>query len=384
MRKIYLVVVSLIMAFATLFCGCSCNGDLILEFTNAFTGGDNSLVGETLVYKVQNKDKYGTEFNKDAQITKDIVDYAYNGTYTLTWEQIGQLPEKTEFLENSISSNIVNPKESTHYYKLTSKLELTTSYYSVNGKKPEPTELAQDPTAIKEYIYTDTYFCVRGKSYAPIYSETDAFYSNISYFEAGKNYEAFAAIEFTTNKAYTEYNENSYKMSVRINKAPDYTTTIYDYSFRTVIDNAQLIFLLRNINFAQNSTITLPTVSYTYGKAKELTVIDRGANQAYYDNPLHPDNGEDGFFLKVNGAPMLNQSETGVQYKIPTKKIGFYVNDRMAAGTEQTLLIQTEAYGDLAMRALPLEYVQPICTNRTFKSLGVMQFNLIEVITTNS
>ncbi len=379
MRKLFISVISVILGCCMLFGGCSCTSMPTLSFTEGFLGNDKTTIKETLIYSVKNEDNFGTEFKKDSAITDALIKYDYQGTFELTWESIKTIPypedlknpkpeELSGLLGNVISSNVMDVY-ATNYYKLTSKLELTASYPTINGK------VNQEKPVVTDVIQTETYFANRIDSFAPIYTETVANYTNIII--VGDS----AGVTFSNYSAYTEYSKKSYTIHTKVGKETTFTSNKYDYSYKTVIDNAQLLFLIRNLDFSRSNTLSLPTVSYQYGEAVNLTIKSRSGSQVEYLNPAHADfdtNSTD--VLKYNGALMTAEADQ-VLYKVPAQRIGFLVDSTTAAGVEQTVFVQSKVAGDLSHTALPLQYVCPLTTLNTYQSLGVLSYKLMEIRT---
>lgn len=379
MKKLLISVLSLGLCAVMLFGGCSCVGAPILSFNENFLGSaTDKATKETLIYKVENVDSFGTEFKKDPSITSSVIEYSYNGTFEITWESIKSLPypddvnnpkpeEVSGLLGNVIPRNVIDVNAQ-NYYKLTSKLELTASYPTINGKVPEK------PTCT-DVIKTETYFANRIDSYAPIYTETVANYTNVVMVGG------YAGVTFTEYSAYTEYKKESYIVHTKIDKETKFTSTEYAYSYRTAIDNAQILFLIRNIDFSKSNTVYIPTVSYQYGESQNLAFKKRTGSQVVYDNPAHAEfDSNASSTIKYNGN-LLTANPDAKEIKISVDRIGFLVDSTTSAGIEQTVLVQNNAIDGLPNTALPMQYVEPLITLNTYQSLGVLSYTLTEIIT---
>ena len=341
-----------------------CTQAIELEFSEAFLGKDTSLISETLVFDVKNEDSFGTEFKKDAKITDELIEYSFEGTYTMHWEELAVMPQSSTLLNKPIKSDII-PSVNAGFYKLTTSLEITANYYSLQGEEKNDTK--------NDFIKTETYFAPQTSAFAPIYSETDADYTFISI----KNQSPL--IYRTKYSCYTTYNTTTYTINKKINSATNYSSQVYKYNIRTLIDNAQLIFLLRNTDLSVDNTTIIPTVSMQYGKSVDLEVKNKNISSVYYSNPNNQENKN---ILTINGVP-FDDSLNSAECKIPVNRYAFKSANNKSAGTEKTLFIQNTKVGNLPMRATPVQYIEPICDLTSFLSLGVMTYTLRSIQTIN-
>ena len=356
MKKLTLSLISLIVCLCFMLSGCS--KPAILSFSQAYLGDNTNTIKEQLTYQVKYQQNFGTEFTKDTSITSDIIDFDYQGTYTLSWEATSSLPEKSSLFEKTISGNVASLEKNT-FYLLKSNLQITATYNKINNQVPEV-------TTYEDYILTETYFVSRNNSFAPIHSETDAKYSFIA--TSG----SVATIGQTNYSFYVTYNKDFYTTYTKLKDDQDFTKQTHKYNYRTIIDNNQLIFLLRNLTIETDDTAELLAVSMQYGQPTELTIKNRGGSQIRYAQ---------GETLTINGTAFDSQDQNTTEERVPVNQLGFLVNSIQGAGKEQIVFIQSGKAGNLPNTALPIQYIQPLVAQTSYKSLGVMSYKLVDIVT---
>lgn len=355
-------IIALIIAAASVFSllgGCA-SGRSPLTFNNAFHGGGDTgsrdadpKVGyeETLVYDVfANASDY--QYKKDSTLTDDIIKYEITGSYTVTLKVLSDLDEETK---TKFTTDITKP-DGAAVYSLKTELKLTAKY---SGKA----EFTHD-----DKITSETYFYPFTESFMPLYSKTDSEYVNVS---AGNGSAALSVI-----KSFSEiiYRSSSYTVNSRAIQYPsdgeardlaetELKTSEHKYSSKTVIDNAQLFFALRNVKVDVDGTYTLPVVSSAYGDPTDLAV----KNLQEFD--------DDAAF-----------SYKGTDYsgKVKVKELAYYVNSQNTTGSRQFVYIQKAAVKDgdntvVENRALPVKMVFPMIAYGSFSRLGSLVYKLTSV-----
>lgn len=361
-----IICLALASAFALgIFGGCG-NKKSPLSFNNAFSLYSTEDVGytdkdpsvgykEKLSYSVKNSDK-DYPFKKDNSISNEEITFSLEGTYTAALEVIAGFPAE-------ISTDIVKPDTAAVYHYTT---EFNVSVDYTFPKNPENNYSHDD------VIKTETYFLPFGESFVPVYSKAENDYTNVN----------LSSSKFCLAvKSRTEvfYNSASYTMSTR---AVEYKTTdtaknlddcelktnSYEYSAKTVIDNSQLIFALRNINLAVDATYIVPTVAAVYGEATDLIV----KNKQEFTEHIS------GVGYKLNGA------EKTVDGDIALKEMTYSVNSTKNSGTSQYVYVQKGAVknGDevlLPSIAVPYRIVSPLIGYGSFTYLGSLVYSLTGV-----
>lgn len=357
-KRIIALIIAAVTAFSLLG-GCS-SGRGTLTFNNAFHGGGDTGsrdadpgVGyrETLVYNVfASENEY--QYKKDSSLTDDVIKYDINGTYTVVLSVLSDLDDSTKA---KFSTDIQKP-EGSAVYSLKSELKLTAKY---SGK----TEFTHE-----DVITSETYFFPFTESYMPLYSRTDSEYAIVS---AGNGNSALLVVKSFSeviyrNSSYTvktgavQYSANG---EVKDITAEDTKSTDHNYSAKTVIDNAQLFFALRNVKVDVDGTYTLPTVSSAYGDPTDLAV----KNMQEFDDDATFD---------YNGTPYSG--------KVKVKELAYYVNSQNNTGARQFVYIQKTAVknGDVTVaenHALPVKMVFPMIAYGSFSRLGSLVYKLSSV-----
>ena len=139
-----------------------------------------------------------------------------------------------------------------------------------------------------------------------------------------------------------------------------------DYTYKTVIDNAQLLFAIRNIDIQQEQAIQIPVVSYQYAEAKNLIFANNGENK-----------------IKDISINYNNIDSTNTYTEITVAQYSFGINSINAAGAKQILYVQKaqENAGQNAppYKSLLYRYVAPVIEYGAFSSLGSLVYTLESV-----
>lgn len=348
MKKFLMTVLSVCLALVlTVVSGCSCagcNGATLLEFNNYFLGesvtGD-ATVGytETLTYKVKSADNYKTtNLEKSSEIKDDVALYSYEGTYTVTLSVINAVSLPAE-----ITTNI--DLEGKTVYHLISDLQIA-STYTVNGDYAEgyQNETTENGNVLyNDYVKSEVYFLGSGYSFAPIWSTTEQSYS---YLLLGSK----ANVEVTKSKNTIAYNKGSYKIQKYENdEVVDSSNHGYDY--RSLIDNAQLLFAIRNTDIKKDGSYSAPTVSSAFGSAKTILIKNKS---------------------ETTETVVINGSSKSV----PVKNLTYAVNSQYNTGASHHVLLQKSATNDLDFHSYVIEYAAPLVAYGSFASMGAMVYTL--------
>jgi len=341
--------IAVLAAFSAILSGCSCSGDSTLSFNSI------NATAETLSYTVKQVDDYGS-IKKSAELDKYFTFEYSVGTYTTTLEETSKSDEE---IKNSDILEIKDAKGDAliaNVYKLTTDFEIDLTV-TING---------QEPYLHKEKITTKTYIASHGASLAPLYAKEDAEYAIIS---VGSDK---AEIKIVKSVSETFYNKDEYRTvktykdfktdeTVNLDGVEAQETTT-KYTFRSAIDNAELLFAIRGLKIEEKASETIQAVSSGYEAPQPIKITNTAL-------------AEKQFTLKnYNGAE--NVTET-----IKYSSLSFSLDKTNASGTPQYASVQTEEKGNIKNTCLLLEYVKPLITYGTFMSMGALEFTLNSVIT---
>lgn len=361
MRKFTISVISVLLALTVTLAGCSCNAKSELTFKSAFLGENvtvepSSGYRETLTYTVKYAESYLSEFAISDRLKKNIDDGKYGftfgeGTYRTVLETVSATALTGAAAESDVLS--VLPSEAKTLYKLTTELTLPVTYTncSYNGTTGEH--------SFTDSITSTAYFCSYKFSLAPIYVSS---YSHYTTFFAG---EETAAIERVRAARTVLYNQNSYKTTsvvydgVTEAAEPDiksenaYTN---DYAYRTVIDNAELLFAVRNLDVELEKSLYIPVVSAQYREDKTLAIKAESAST------------EPKTTITVNGTP----SEEELQ--VINYSLSIYGTEN--SGTRQLFSVQKAKGAALENKAVLVKYVEPLTAYGLIAPMGVLVYTL--------
>ncbi len=358
MKKKRLSFLAIIWALILCFSLSGCAGTLTLSFKNSFVGNvSNSEIPpyltETLTYEINYAEKYYVDYiAKNSKVTDDVVKYEFGkGSYVQTLKIMDRLPI-------DVNTDITGSK----IYHIHSEMIIPVKY-ACNGE-----DLASAQTNI-DTIVSDVYFLASDLSFAPIYSKSTSVntYLNLLNYTTAET----AKIEITSE---TVYNKTSYKMTVDIkstnmvdgqpNLEQTFTDKTYNYEFRKLIDNTQLLFAIRNTNLDKEKNVyaTIPTVSASYGASKDISV--KLNNQLSENFNLS--------YTKDNTTIV----ETGA---ITYNHVSFIVGTTTNTGAAQYLKIQADKSNSLPYNALVLEYAETLTSYGTPACLGALVYTLKSV-----
>lgn len=343
MKKRIFASLALCLACMFGFSGCSCMGTPLLQFKNSFMGTSDTIdppsgFTEILTYSVQHVDEYGSHYGTSNTIDKEIYEFS-DGLYVTTLKTLTSLPET---IESDIPDSL--PSDAKTIYHLNTKLSLKATYKNCS----EYLECEAGDGIYNDFIETDVYFCSYKRAYAPIYTKTVSDYSFLVLTESGNIIRRLKA------ERETLYNTDTYTMYENINNLTDSHT--YEYTFMSLIDNAELLFTLRNLDLEEEGRTLIPTVSYTYGDAQDLLITNEG-------NSVE--------LAEVNG----------IKEDISLSQYSFVKSNTTSAGTEHLVYIQrkTEEQKQLAYNSLLYKYVSPLTTYGNIMPIGALVYTLTSV-----
>ena len=319
---------------ASLFAGCSCAPTITLSFSNNWDPQNSANFGhvETYVYDVN----FATEYvendytiRQSAGLSNAVGINFKNGVYIMTLSVL----DKTNLETNKDSTVFEGLSADYKVIRIQSLLTITSEY----TPKDKPTE------SYEELVKTDCYMLDTKNALAPIYSYTENRFSVLS-ISGGET-----EIKKAFNSTEILYNKDSYKMIQKVFN-PDTSELIdtkeenYSYTFKTIIDNNNLLFALRNVNLTQESAKTLPVVSGTYGTATDLS---------------------------INYINDVNVNVNSVDYT--AKRVSFARSSQSTQGQPQLVYIQT---GENA-KSLMVKYVTPMAEiGPSYNTLGALVYTL--------
>lgn len=345
----------LALTLVCIFSLSACDGCFSLQpinFTNAFNGGsglkveDNPKTNyqEVLTYDVDYFESFdGYSISNKLKANEKFNVKFENGKYVSTLKILSSFGDANVKLESDIIDSLENNQMHAYYLHTEFSIDVT---YDIEDR---------DPYTHTDTIVSDVYFCDVSLSYAPIYSKTTADYTNLRCVEK---------IYAVSDKTFSEvkYSKNSYTVSFTANNKETKVTT-NDYEYKTIIDNAQLLFAIRNFPLELETTESMPVVGYNFGEAVSLAINkDTTSTISYQDNPL------------IYG--LANYSGN-----VETSRYRFYRNKTNETGVMQNVYIQNNVENsDIAYKSLLIRYVEPLSSvYGDVLSLGALVYTLRNV-----
>jgi hypothetical protein len=372
MKRFFKLFLSLALVFTIVLGGCSCTPPVPLAFKPQFNGGEkfDGFSSETLTYDisyVNGTDDY-LALKKSSVLNDLISDFKVeSGSFVTKLSIDFQENDKIKKSELYGENGIVKPNSP--YYLLETTMNYTGKLILKNGVEHEFTDT----------ITTLTYFLPES-SFAPLYA---SHVSQMSLISTGENAVSVSSVKYVHETIYgnSEYTIDSkvyskggvtYDLS-KNEKAEqvkaDYELTqeereTFEYDLKTVIDNTQLLFVIRNFETAQDKTSTLPVIAPSYKETASLAIMQTDT-----------------------ATPKLNFSYNGNTAKenetIPVRKLGFALNDAFSSGQMQYLVYQTGKSSaetpTVENRALLVEYAFPLPVYGSMSILGGLKCTLKSV-----
>lgn len=337
MKKRFFGILACSLAFTFALSGCG--GDTQLSFSN-YVHGNTPGESETLNYHVSSIDD-------DAS---DNLTFNLDGTYTSTftyYDDINHIGEDESLKKIVQNNSLYNSLSYKNFYLLTTDLNVTATYKFSD----------KEPTVYNDSMQTKIIFASVKDSLAPIYSYTKSQYTLIGLTDelAVSTFDD----EYTVNYQKDKYTVTKIK---NIDGTPVTSVKEYNYTAKTLIDNNQLFFALRNLSLSEESSTSLPTVSIAYGEKKSL-LIKKDKSTTY----------------NLNGIIYNDTSFTDETVSIA--KYTYYVNQTNATGSQQNVYIQTtdSNKGNLKNKAYIFKIESPIYEYAGNRSIGTLNYTLTNI-----
>lgn len=350
------VIIALFLAVATLFSGCSCSSLPALSFSNNWSGGQSEEGAvENAVYTLSfNEDFRSSDdyiFDVEDGVKQCIKDIEYTGTYKTSLKVIQQADIDIGSEESDLL--IVEPGQPRpSVIEQTTEFDLNAVYTLIDNQTQ----------TFNDKIYTKSYFFKTDASLSPIYSEKTYNCTLVSLSVKNNN----LSVSFDNEKYACKfiYNKHSYTI-----KDYDYDAFVLDptvqakavrtigYSYRTVVDNTELLFSLRNLSIEKDKTKNVPVADFTYGNYQTLIV----KNYLKKDEICN---------VKING---LTEN-----LEVPVNCLSFGIN-ASNTGRRQLVFVQNGAVGSLKNNAFIIKYVQPLTTYGSYTQMGALEYTLSEI-----
>ena len=354
MRRIFIVFCALVMTIAVALSGCSCNTTSPLSFNTNFYGeGANATdlpqtYKEVCTYDVSYNANYNSALKMDSSLV-DKVNVNYSGTY------VTEFQGDTLKVPDSIVTDL-HYEGDIHYF--TTKLELDVT---VNDK------------VYHDQIFSEVYFYSAGQAFQPIYSKVIQKNTFI-----GVSIEPFSVNAQQQIYQYeTTYNKNEFvtlNQSYNANSDEVASIDIYsldkskfvlmkdtitsEYVSKQAIDNASLLFAIRNITLKEEASYTLPTTSPSYSEPKSLTV--KNVSESTYNL----------LAISYNGQALENVN-------LPVKNLTFVIGGTKNVGTQQNVVVQKAKSETFPyFNSLLIEYAESLSEITSFSHLGALVYKL--------
>lgn len=345
------VIITLLIVLTLLFSSFGCGGASVLVFNNNWNEGATANdIGdyERQIYKVEYAEKFtsgGYVFNKSQIFAQKGIDFTFtDGRYETSLEVIAQnvdFPNKTSDVIDS-SDNLI--------LKYTTEFSIKATYSCKDD-------------VYNDYVKTVTYFSAHTAAFAPIYSQTE----NKSSMLVINGNTSDVIVRHTLTKTF--YSKNKYVEQIinPENSQVDSEKT-YNYSFKTAIDNTQLLFAIRNLELKENVSKSIPAISTTYGTPQSLLVTN------YLSDVQN-------LVINENDVPgtATDYAVNCVTFKLSSAAQSCLGGANQNTGREQILFIQKGKGGLSANKSQIIKYVTPLTAYGSFNVMGSLVYTLTDV-----
>ncbi len=355
MKKLLFTCFSLCLAILFALSGCSCTMTQPLVFNKAYIGDGSGNYSEKLEYSVGYESSY-QDITNATNIDKDKIP-SYSGTFVF------EFSNSHNALPIGIKTDI-DYEQDYHYLKSSLTLDITLDGKTYNDK-----------------IITEVYFHSKDWSLAPVYSKTTmkntymALGSEISVDQMIYQYTTlYKKGSYTLTKTYYKADDKEDVNLIDIenttdSNSPSFFNTeklsamsgngkSYEYEVRRVIDNAQLMFAIRNSDL--NNAI--PTVSFSYGSPININASNKNQTNYNIDKLIY--NGE-------------NKDKTNMT----VNNIEFSINSTNNRGSSKYMAIQANEVNGIKNNALIVEYAEPVLSG--LSNIGALVYKLNKVTIKN-
>lgn len=315
--------------------GCSCDGATILNF-NELWGGDADNYTETFIYDVYSTADYN-EHGHTYTLSEELTDFSF--TITGTYSVENKIINKTSSdIPEEVKNSDLFTKNIANLIRTKTVLDLSATY-----TLKEKTETSADS------IITEAYYYNVSAAFAPIFVKREFKYSNPYITSSALSLAEYAGSDTTL------YTENKYTIAKTTGE--DTRETEYEYTYKSVIDNASLFMALRNKSLEKDASYVIPVVVPAYGEAQNLLVSRYITTEKTAD-------------VKLNGEDK--------QIKFNVRGISFLVNSVNGSGTSQIVFVQDGATDGLNNKSIIVSQVEPLVEYSGFRRLGALIYTLKE------
>lgn len=339
MKKLLTFLLSVAITVIPCLALAGCSSATEISFTKDFDAEYSLDYGnkETAVYNVSFNDNYDSTLRKNPKITDSMLTFDTQGTYTTVLsKEIGTVA----LYDGSNLASLNSPT----VYRYTTTLSLNVTYTLNGGEQQNVTDT----------ITTETFFLDKDYAYAPIRSTTAY---DCTHFSIGENPSANKLVY----NASVLYNKNGATSSVTTADASKKTSV--EYTLKTLIDNTQLLFALRNFTVAVNKSATFAVKTYAYDKATYLRINNKGKSTLTLDDVT----------VSAVGSPALDYNG---EVSVPVKSYAFKIDEKYNTGINKLVFIQEDKVADkLCNRSIVCEYVEPVMSGAT-TVLGALVYKL--------
>lgn len=342
------------LACATIF-ACGCNSSTEISFGNLWNSGNSASIlnSETLRYEVTYSDSYKEgdyNFSKSSSVTADF-EYG-TGEYIVNLSVVNASKDmpcgESDIIDDLLSQN------DQLLFRLQTQLTIPVSYV-FNGNTVTATDV----------VSSDCFFSKSNTSFSPVYSKGSSLstflYENTSSVRMKYDYETlYYKTKYTTSITSYVVNADSSDQE-EIEKSRNE----YSYEFGKTVDNASLLFVLRNAELSESDSVVLSVVTPSYGSAQSVSAkyVSTTATNLSLDYKGSHKSGESS--VKVLSFGLYGGQSCSSSY---------------FTGTRQLAYIQTAADSVIpSEKSLVTRYVEPLTTYGTYASLGALVYNLKSV-----
>ena len=363
MKRFIFLILSVCLCLTITLSGCSCTGDTILEFNSTNV---KTIQSERLTYSVSLEQNY-KDIKRSSDFNKNLLPQYNNGLYVTEYQTGVSSP--VNHINLSQSESVIN---------------LITTSLTIDVVDTKGTVETDDDVTYKDQILSEVYFYDSSWSYAPIYSKTtvkNTFLANdetrIEFSHKIYQYTTtYKKSSFTTvKKYYAEADGEDITGTMDLNNL-DQTKlkTIKgngsggtaEYEFRSIVDNVQLLFAIRNLSVSKGSSSILPTVTYMYSNPSSLQISNSSHSTYNVETALN------------YARPSYTNIYAEDTLSIPVKNMRIMLTNTDYSGLPKYVTVQNDSADNTNVKNnnLIVEYAEAVISNSSYHCLGALVYRL--------
>jgi len=302
MKKLFsaIVAIFIVSVFSTL---AACGGVSAIAFNNSFYGSPLATISSGYTETCE----YSASFKPAQNFSSNVIDSVNfsDGEFITTLTVLPEYPE--ELPDTDLYDRNAQVLSSVLCYKTSFSVKAS---YVIAGETRE----------FSDTVETEVYFLPSESSFAPLYSKTKSKTGNP------------LTNESVSSEYSVLYKSSSYTISGDTERTVNYTP-------KTVVDNAQLLFVIRNFELSDMGT-AFPVVAKAFNGHLSVAFTAKSSEKKTYNLNLNGESADYSFNVQY-GYFNVNSNETrGYEQSFTIQKQGKIVYNKYSAAREERFRVR--------------------------------------------